>query len=301
MKSLSGEEKKFDKSWYDLLWPNSNGNPEIIRGVERQVVSMLSVAGETPESTKGKSCLELGCGTVEATIALVKKYGLRVTAVDYNEHSLALAKKLIEQNGFSQSVTFITQDLQTLELGNSTFDFVISKGVLHHLHDPEKAVARGLMYLKKDGKCIFRVNWLYGWMFKKKSVPNYAFLKLMYVLFPNPQKRMKVGEKLFGKRLEGKPNREAVIFEYGSMYKPMRLVTFLKWFKKNNIDFINSDPDHSLHTLFKKVFSITTSSKKPSFFSRTIVQCMYMFILRTHVTLTVVGRKILTKSIKNLI
>jgi|GEM_PF-3542888 len=303
---------------YNVRYPYTRENEKAMRGLEQQVSNMFDLAHETPETTQGKTCLELGCGTGEETFLLVKKYGLQVTAIELNESSLVLARKLMEDYNFTDKVTFLNQDLHSFDLGsNVQFDFVLSKGVIHHLHTPSRAVLKALSHLRPGGKCMFRVNWLYGWMFKKDTLVNFAMLKLLNIFIPDRGKRMSVGERWFyNRRSKGGGLEKQLVIEdiFGSVYKPMRLVTFLKWFKQTGVIYRNSYPNHALKSLLeidykfsrpregerlaRKIVRLLVLKtgladlfRSSSFLSRTLVQFLYMFILRNQLTLIVIGQK----------
>lgn len=279
-----------------MTYPMTLGDEKSFRLRKQQLSDMFRVAGQTKESLGGKRCLELGCGTGEETLMLVKEFGLTVTAIEYNPKSVEYARALAAHNGIEGKATFVCQDLNELDLGDAQFDIVFSKGVLHHLKDPQKALRRALSYLAPGGACVFRVNWLYGWMFKGNW--NYATLKLLYLLFSDPQKRMRIGERYIHDQRKVNSNmpQEVVIYDnYGSIYRPMRLAWFLARFRECGVAYRASSPPHELRPLIARrypAFADGMHNPPPSLFSRALVQTLYMFVLRNQLTLTVAGAKL---------
>lgn len=101
---------------------------------------------------KGKTVLECGCGKGQHT-AMMAKYASQVTAVDLNTSDLAK-----ENNKQLSNVTFIEDDIATMKL-NSTFDVVLSVGVVHHTDNPDKTIENMKRYLKPGGHLIV---WVYS-------------------------------------------------------------------------------------------------------------------------------------------
>ena len=99
-----------------------------------------------------KKVLECGCGGGQHT-SFIAPYAKNVTSVDLN--TISIARK---RNKGNNNVSFYEADIATMDLG-TTFDFVISIGVVHHTDDPDKTIANLKRHIKPGGKLIL---WVYS-------------------------------------------------------------------------------------------------------------------------------------------
>jgi 2-polyprenyl-3-methyl-5-hydroxy-6-metoxy-1,4-benzoquinol methylase len=92
------------------------------------------------KSLRGSSILEIGCGTGSSTVALAEQ-GARITAVDIDEESLAVANDRCRVYGLN--VNFLkangTEVYQLLK--GQHFDFIIFFACLEHMTNDERLVA----------------------------------------------------------------------------------------------------------------------------------------------------------------
>ena len=89
---------------------------------------------------KGKKVLEIGCGIGTDTINFARA-GALVTAMDYSEESLKIAKKRAEV--FNLPIKFYHADAERLSevIPVEKYDLVYSFGVIHHTPHPENAIS----------------------------------------------------------------------------------------------------------------------------------------------------------------
>jgi len=92
----------------------------------------------TAETVRGKSVLELGCGTGSLLVHLSRWQPSRIVGVDLGS-SVISARKNMKQTAF-EDFDIVRADLQTFPCGR--FDFVYCIGVLHHLMDPHAGFTR---------------------------------------------------------------------------------------------------------------------------------------------------------------
>ncbi|MFI7679186.1 class I SAM-dependent methyltransferase [Actinophytocola sp. NPDC049390] len=106
----------------------------------------------------GWEVLDLGCGTGHRLVPLALQYPhARFTGFDASEQSLAVARKLAELHGVT-NVEFLHGSVPDADVG-TTFDLVVSTGVLHHLPDPRAGLAWAADHLVDDGLLYL---WFYG-------------------------------------------------------------------------------------------------------------------------------------------
>ena len=106
----------------------------------------------TLDNFRGKNILECGCGGGQHT-SFIAPYANSVTSVDLN--TIPIAKR---RNIGNNNVIFYEADIATMDLG-TTFDFVISIGVVHHTDNPDKTIANLKRHVKPGGKIIL---WVYS-------------------------------------------------------------------------------------------------------------------------------------------
>ncbi|OGW75330.1 MAG: hypothetical protein A2Z72_08335 [Omnitrophica bacterium RBG_13_46_9] len=98
---------------------------------------------------RGKTILDMGCGSGRYTIALSAMGAKKAVGVDFQKKSYADAQKYCERKGLP--VFFKEADCLKLPFAKSSFDFVFSNGVLHHTRSIEKGLAEIKRVLKKSG------------------------------------------------------------------------------------------------------------------------------------------------------
>ena len=107
--------------------------------------------------TRRMKVLDIGTGPGLFPIILGKD-GHEVTAIDYSDGMLEMARKNCREAGVPCDVR--KMDAQHLEFKDGAFDLVVSRKVLWNLPDPAGAYKEWLRVLKGDGKMIlFDANW----------------------------------------------------------------------------------------------------------------------------------------------
>ncbi len=100
---------------------------------------------------KGKSVLDIGCGTGNFSLKLAKR-GYRVVGVDVSEEMLAIAEKRAAADGVD--IEFILMDAHRLDFADESFDCVFSMAVFEFLEDPEKVLEEMFRAGKPGGTII---------------------------------------------------------------------------------------------------------------------------------------------------
>lgn len=103
---------------------------------------------------KDKKVLEIGCGIGTDTINFARA-GAEVTAMDYSEESLKIAKQRAKV--FDLPIKFYHADAERISevIPVEKYDLVYSFGVIHHTPHPLKAVAEIKKYMDKDS--VFKI------------------------------------------------------------------------------------------------------------------------------------------------
>jgi ubiquinone/menaquinone biosynthesis C-methylase UbiE len=119
----------------------------------------------------GKKVLEIGCGLGTDTISFAQA-GASVTAVDFSEASLSIARQRAEVYGL-KTINFIQADAEELSkyVPVQPYDLIYSFGVLHHTPNPERAFQEITKYM--SSKTVFkfmvyhRASWKVFWIWMK--------------------------------------------------------------------------------------------------------------------------------------
>jgi 2-polyprenyl-3-methyl-5-hydroxy-6-metoxy-1,4-benzoquinol methylase len=92
---------------------------------------------------KNKTVLDLGCGDGTYTLEYAKLGVAKVVGVDPASAAIEVANAKAKKLGVDTTVTFEVGNIYALEdyLADNKFDCIALRGVLHHLPDPERAIA----------------------------------------------------------------------------------------------------------------------------------------------------------------
>ncbi len=105
---------------------------------------------------KGKTVLDVGCG-IGRNSYWPLTYGAKESlSIDVDERTLAAAKRNLSTYSNAQVVHRSAYEINETD----RFDMVFSIGVIHHLANPELAVANMVKAAKPGGKVLV---WLYGY------------------------------------------------------------------------------------------------------------------------------------------
>ncbi|MEI7961771.1 MAG: class I SAM-dependent methyltransferase [archaeon] len=237
------------------------------------------IFGETKEYWKGKTVLELGCGTGELANALAL-CGASVTAIDFSSSSIKKAKELSKKLKTSKKIQFVLKNIlelnedsfvkksgtntQNKNTQNKKFDVVIALGSLHHTTNALKGFQIGCKFAKPNGLVIIG---LYNKYARLRHRIRRSFLRA--IAGNNIEKRILVGEKLFGaKESEGKA---WAADKYGQVHESYHTVgQVLHWFRDEGIEFMASKPEFEkplideIKWLFEKkgAFFVMTGKKQ---------------------------------------
>ncbi len=103
---------------------------------------------------QGKRFLELGCGGGNLALAVAKKIGKEgaVTAVDFDEEILALARAQALENGVD-TLSFMAMDASEINFSEE-YDIVYTRFLLSHLKAPDELIGKMIRALKPGGKLL---------------------------------------------------------------------------------------------------------------------------------------------------
>lgn len=127
----------FDPEWIDAV--GENGQTYYRRLLDVVVPQLPQVAAALSD---GARYLDLACGVCRGPAKVVDAYpGTRVTAVDCDPYSLAVAEREMKARGVGESFTFVRSYLEDLAL-DEPHDLAVINISLHEARDIERVVAR---------------------------------------------------------------------------------------------------------------------------------------------------------------
>ncbi len=103
--------------------------------------------------TAGVSALEIGCGTGELLVAL-REAGAQVTGVEPNAAAVRTAS---EQHGLTVHTGMLDDVIGRAELPAASFDLIVMKYALEHVHSPTETLQQINGLLKPGGRGVFWV------------------------------------------------------------------------------------------------------------------------------------------------
>ncbi len=148
----SGEREwwqDFDPEWIDAVGENGQ---TYYRRLLDAVVPRLDSVGAALEA--GARYLDLACGTCKGPAKVVAAYpATRVTAVDCDPYTIAVAERTTKELGVRDSFDFVCSFVETLDLP-AAHDLAVINVSLHEARDIERAVERVHSALRPGGTFV---------------------------------------------------------------------------------------------------------------------------------------------------
>ncbi|MFD6439424.1 class I SAM-dependent methyltransferase [Peribacillus sp. NPDC060186] len=105
----------------------------------------------TISNLKGKSILDLGCGTGHFSSYCIENGASKVIGVDISRNMIEQAKK----DNNHEKIDYICIPIEDLDLPNQKFDLIISSLAIHYIEDYSNLIKKISGLLKKNGEFIF--------------------------------------------------------------------------------------------------------------------------------------------------
>ncbi len=119
--------------------------------------AMLALSCERAQLRDGMSVLDLGCGWGSLSLWICERYpNARVTAVSNSASQRAWIESLGDRRGYSDRLTVITADANTLA-PQQRFDRVFSIEMFEHMRNWEQLLARIAGWLEPEGRLFVHV------------------------------------------------------------------------------------------------------------------------------------------------
>lgn len=141
--------EQISKYWNTRAEGYSKTIHQQLAGDECQIFEHILV--KSAPTGEGLKCLDLGCGPGFFSILLARN-GHRVTAFDYSEGMLEIARKNFAEVGVEVEIR--QGDAQNLPFADGSFDYVVSRNLVWNLEQPERAYSEWTRVLRPGGKLL---------------------------------------------------------------------------------------------------------------------------------------------------
>jgi len=125
------------------------GKRVIHPGGRRSTEELFNRAGFQP----GQQVLDAGCGVGTSAIAIARRFGATVTAVDISPIMLTCASSNVQRIGLTGQVTVTFSDIRALDFPDNHFDRVIAEAVTMFV-DRARAVRELIRVCKPGGRVM---------------------------------------------------------------------------------------------------------------------------------------------------
>tara|TARA_B100001248_G_C27289072_1_gene411532 strand:- start:62 stop:835 length:774 start_codon:yes stop_codon:yes gene_type:complete len=136
---------------YDTIW--NDISLEAITTRSKATLEDMFQRNGYKDILKGKTVLDIGCGSGRFSIAMATMGAKHVTGIDIGLEGLKVGKRIAKDNAI-ENITFDKVDAENLPYSDQSFDFVFSYGVLHVLKDMNKAFSELARVVKKNGNAF---------------------------------------------------------------------------------------------------------------------------------------------------
>lgn len=104
---------------------------------------------------RGKTVLDMGCGTGWFSVILAKRGAARVDGFDISGEAVKLAAERAEANGVADICTFKEGSAYEIPFPDDTYDVVAGQAIIHHLRNKEVTAQEIDRVMKSGGVAAF--------------------------------------------------------------------------------------------------------------------------------------------------
>lgn len=128
---------------------------DIKRYFEEQAITtqrfVIPYLAELTPITSSTTVLEIGCGE-GGNLKPFLEMGCHVTGVDIMPARIANAEEFFAGHSQRQNLTLIADDMYNRTAADGTFDIIIMRDVIEHIHNQERFMGFVKQFLKPEGK-----------------------------------------------------------------------------------------------------------------------------------------------------
>lgn len=196
----------------------------------------------------GKSVLDFGCGTGEVDLAIAH-WGAEIEGFDFNDESLDVARSMAKKSEFEHQLNFFWGDIDTYVPVKTSYDFVISMGVIAHVPDQFGMFSSMARRVTPSGYLILGYVESSGLI---KRLLHRAFIK-RFNTDKSDESVYQLARKYFSDHIErsikyGKRTELGIINDYlvNPHYHGLTRSTILAWAEKLGLSLYNAWPPRSV-------------------------------------------------------
>lgn len=158
--SCNNKIKKTVSEYYGKIWKAQgtccNASCESAEAVHLSDRSPHEVLLDEIKPLKGKTILDVGCGSGNTVLVIAKEVGPegKVVGVDLSPEGIAEAKRKTAELGLEKVTEFRVADAEQLPFKDGSFDIVISECVVCLTPNKQKALNEKARVLKFGGKIV---------------------------------------------------------------------------------------------------------------------------------------------------
>jgi len=146
----------FDKAWGEWKAPGDAERHIGTHAEDRRVLHAILDRCIARGPAGNLRVLEAGCGTAVDSILLARRHGgIEVTAVDYSDGGLAVARRVAESAGVT--LKFEKADVRSLPYPDGSFGLVFSQGLMEHFREPGVVMAEEARVTARGGWVVVDV------------------------------------------------------------------------------------------------------------------------------------------------
>ena len=227
---------------------------------------------------KDASIIDVGTGT-GMTSAFLSLKRVNVVGIDFSDSSLNKAKALKEKLNLDswnlEKVDILNEkQIKKIIKKYGKFDYVLCLGVLHHTGNAKKGFENIYKLLKPNGKIAI------GLYHKTGRIPLKVRIFLAKTIFKNNQR---VKDKFIKMQIGDVDDKERARGWWNDQYEHVHETTHtlgevLRWFKKNNISFVQSVPScNMLNQINLEIAGVWNKEKYPNIIQRLYSQLTWLW------------------------
>jgi len=105
------------------------------RVFRKAIFVRYEVAMKEAADVRGKTVLDIGCGSGVYSVELAKRGAARVLGIDFSEPMLSLARDAARAAGVESTTEFVSGEFLSHDFGSESFDYSIAMGVFDYLEN----------------------------------------------------------------------------------------------------------------------------------------------------------------------
>jgi SAM-dependent methyltransferase len=152
--------ERVHKEYWDLSWQSEaqlpdTFEPEVkgVRGVFRRQFHAFFVEHLAPIAPPGASLIEIGCGRSQLLPYFAKRFGLRVSGLDYSTVGCDKARRILARDGIAGEI--LCADLwDPRSVTTPGYDVVFSFGLVEHFEDTPRVIEAMARFARPGGTLL---------------------------------------------------------------------------------------------------------------------------------------------------